>query len=97
MAIWAQGILTSIPGGAYGATDADCLYMGFSRWGLSLTYTGEETLSEGQIRLAAALTERLGAPVTSGESGTVWQAVDESGARTEVWLMRGDGLTLTIF
>ena len=85
------------PGGAYGATDANHCYMGFSRWGLSLTYTGEETLSEGQIRLAAALTERLGAPVTSGESGTVWQAVDESGARTEVWLMRGDGLTLTIF
>lgn len=85
------------PAGLYGAEEAACVCEAGTIVSLSLTYAGEETLSEGQIRLAAALTERLGAPVTSGESGTVWQAVDESGARTEVWLMRGDGLTLTIF
>ena len=63
---------------------------------LRLFYADAEALAEGQARLAAALTERLGAPVKAEESETVWQTADESGARTEVRLARGDGFTLVI-
>lgn len=94
-----RGTRTILPAGLYGAEEAG--FNGYVREGatvagLRLFYADAEALADGQTRLAIALTERLGAPVKAEESETVWQAADESGARTEVRLARGDGFTLVI-
>lgn len=84
------------PSGLYGAEGADYACECGSITALTLTYAGPEALSEGQVRLAEALTERLGAPETVRKDETVWQTTDEDGAQTKVRLARVNEITLVI-